>query len=72
MRETISISVSEEIKADLDEVVRAEGLSRSDLVRQALKEFLFLRRFRALRSEMISHAQSQGIFTDDDVFDSVS
>jgi len=72
MRETISISVSEEIKADLDEAVRSEGLSRSDLVRQALREFLFLRRFRALRSEMISHAQSQGIFTDDDVFNTVS
>ena len=72
MRETISISVSENIKAELDEIVRSEGLPRSDLVRQALKEVLFLWRFRALRTEMLSHAQSQGIFTDDDVFDALS
>ena len=72
MRETISISLSEEIKAELDDAVKAEGLSRSDLVRQALKEYLFLRGFRALRAEMISHAQARGIFTDEDVFKNVS
>lgn len=72
MRETISVSLPEEIKNELDEAVREEGLSRSDLVRQALRDFLFLRRFRTLRARMMSQAQTQGIFTDEDVFEHIS
>lgn len=72
MRETISISLSEEIKTELDEAVQAEGLTRSDVVRQALRDYLFLRKFRTLRAEMMTEAQSQGIFTEEDVFKIVS
>ena len=72
MRETITISLTEEIKAEVDEFTRENGLSRSDLVRQALREYLLIRRFRALRARMIPHAQAQGIFTDEDVFEIVS
>jgi metal-responsive CopG/Arc/MetJ family transcriptional regulator len=72
MRETISISLPEEIKSELDEAVQEEGLSRSDLVRRALKDYLFIRRFRSLRARMITQAQARGLFTDDDVFEQVS
>jgi metal-responsive CopG/Arc/MetJ family transcriptional regulator len=72
MRETISISLPEEIKNELDNAVREEGLSRSDLVRQALRNFLFTRRFRGLRARMVPKAQAAGVFTDEDVFDRLS
>ena len=72
MRETISISLPEEVKSELDAAVRAEGLSRSDVVRQALRDYLFLRKFRLLRAEMMTKAEAQGIFTDEDVFTRVS
>jgi metal-responsive CopG/Arc/MetJ family transcriptional regulator len=72
MRETVSISLSQEIKAALDEVVDEEGVSRSDLVRQAIQDFLFVRRFRRLRQELIPYAESQGIYSDEDVFKRVS
>ncbi len=38
MRESISISLPEDLKAELDEAVRAEGVSRSDVVREAVRE----------------------------------
>ena len=60
MRETVSISLPEEIKAALDEAVAEEGISRRDLVRQALRDLLFVRRFRRLRQELIPHALSGG------------
>ncbi|MEM1042891.1 MAG: YlcI/YnfO family protein [Bacteroidota bacterium] len=72
MRDTVSISLPKEVKAELDAAVEQEGLSRSDLVRQALRDYLFVRRFRQLRASMMSRAQAQGIFTDDDVFGRVS
>lgn len=68
MRESISISLPEELKTELDEAVRAEGVSRSDVVREALREYLFIRRFQALRRELMPYAEAQGVFTDEDVF----
>ena len=72
MRETVSISLPEEVKTALDEAVAEEGISRSDLVRQALRDFLFVRQFRRLRQELIPHAEAQDIYLDEDVFKRVS
>ncbi len=72
MRETVSISLPEDVKEELDEAVAEEGVSRSDLVRQALRDFLFVRQFRRLRQELIPHAEAQGIYSDEDVFKRIS
>ncbi len=72
MRKTITISVPEEIKNEIDRVVREEGISRSDVVRESLRDYLFLRRFRRLRARMMAKANAQGIVTDEDVFTKIS
>lgn len=72
MRESISISLPEEMKAELDRFSAARGMSRSDAVRTALEEFLYIRKLRALRERMIPYAEAQGVFTDEDVFRIVS
>jgi metal-responsive CopG/Arc/MetJ family transcriptional regulator len=72
MRETITISVPEEIKAEVDRIVREEGISRSDLVRESLRDYLFLRSFRKLRGRLLAKALAKGIVTEQDVFDRVS
>ena len=72
MRSTITVSIPEEIKGELDKVSRSEGVSRSDVVRESLRDYLFLRRFRAIRRAMLARASQKGIFTDQDVFDKVS
>lgn len=72
MRESISISLPEEIKAELDRLSQARGVSRSDTVREALQEYLFVQKFRSLRAKMLPFAEAEGVFTDDDVFRLVS
>jgi metal-responsive CopG/Arc/MetJ family transcriptional regulator len=72
VRESISISLPEELKTELDRLTAVDGTSRSDVVREALREYLFARRFRALRQELMPYAEAQGIYTDDDVFRAVS
>jgi metal-responsive CopG/Arc/MetJ family transcriptional regulator len=72
MRDTVTISLPKAVRQELDRVAKQEGVSRSDVMRQSLEEFLFVRRFRALRSRMMAAAQAQGIHTDEDVFDRVS
>jgi len=72
MRESISISLPEDVKAELDRFTEARGVSRSDVVREALADYLFVQRFRALRARLMPYAEAQGIFTDEDVFRIVS
>jgi len=72
MRDTVTISLPQAVKRELDRVAREEGVSRSDVLRQSLEDFLFARRFRRLRQRMMATAQAQGIYTDQDVFDRVS
>jgi metal-responsive CopG/Arc/MetJ family transcriptional regulator len=72
MRETVTISLPQSIRRELDRIAKEEGVSRSDVLRQSLEDFLFARRFRQLRQRMMAAAQAQGIFTDEDVFNRVS
>lgn len=72
MRESISISLPEDLKEEIDRFSRSEGISRSDLVREAVREYLFTRRLRALRQRLMPYAEAQGIFTDEDVFREIS
>jgi metal-responsive CopG/Arc/MetJ family transcriptional regulator len=70
MEETITISLPEEIEAAMEEAAREEGLSQSELVQKALADYLFVRKFRSLREQMMSKVQ--GSYTDQDIFDSIS
>ena len=72
MRETVTISLPQAVRRELDRVAKEEGVSRSDLLRQSLEDFLFVRRFRRLRQRMMAAAQTRGIYTDEDVFTRVS
>ena len=68
----MTISLPRSIRRELDKIAKEEGISRSDVLRQSLEDFLFVRRFRQLRQRMMAAAQTQGIFTDEDVFNRVS
>jgi len=70
MSETITVELPEETKAALDEASREEGVPQSELIQRALKDYLFIRRFRSLRERMT--AQSPEAYTDQDIFDRVS
>lgn len=72
MRQIIAISLPNEIKKEIDSLSNKEGISRSDLIRKSIKDYLFVHKFRALRDKMIPKAKAQGIYTDQDVFDRVS
>jgi metal-responsive CopG/Arc/MetJ family transcriptional regulator len=72
MRETVTISLPPKVRRELDRIAKQDGVSRSDVLRQSLEDFLFVRRFRSLRQRMTATAQAQGVYTDEDVFGRVS
>lgn len=72
MQETITITLPQEIQSALDMVTHQEGISPDEVIGKAITEYLFFRRLRLLRERLIAKAQTQGIHTDQDVFDRVS
>lgn len=72
MRENISISLPENVTVQLAQVIEQDGVSRSEVVREALKEYLWRRELRGLRAQAVPRAQADGIYTDEDVFRVVS
>ena len=72
MRESLSISLPPELKREVDRYSDARGVTRSDVVREALREYLFVRRFRALREEFLAYGEAAGLHSDEDVFREVS
>ena len=72
MRQAVTISLPEELAKELDRIARRERISRSDLIRESVRNYLFVRKFRILRNQLMVKAQAQGICTDQDIFDRVS
>jgi hypothetical protein len=70
MEDTITITLTPELKATLDTVTHAEGISPESLVQSAIQDYLFIRQFRALRAQLMRKALTS--YTDDDIFEMVS
>ncbi len=57
---------------EMDTILKEEGISRSDLVREAIHDYIYFRKLKKIRDKMVSKAQASGIFNDEDVFERVS
>lgn len=68
---TITLRIPDSMNEALDRESAAQQISKSDLAREALRRFLVVTEFRALREKMVPIAESKGLHTDDDVFDSL-
>ncbi|MCD4669224.1 MAG: ribbon-helix-helix protein, CopG family [Actinomycetia bacterium] len=72
MSDIISIRLPEDTRKKLKDISRDESRPVSDLVRESLKKYIALYRFRKLRETVLPFAESQGILTDEDVFKIIS
>ena len=67
MSQTMTVRIPDDLRKDLKEISRGEGKPVSDLVRESLKKYVLLYRFRKLREMVLPFAEAQGILTDEDV-----
>ncbi len=71
MDRVLNIRVPEEVRTELMALSKEEHVPFSNLVRESLREFLAVRRFRRLRGKVLPFAEAQGLLTDEDVFKSL-
>ena len=72
MNQPITIRIPEDMREELQEISRSEDKPVSDLVRESLRRYLSVYRFRKLRNMVLPFAESQGILTDEDIFREIS
>lgn len=72
MNQTITIRIPDDLKEGLHELSRNENKAVSDIVRDSLKRYLAIYRFRQLRGMTLPFAEAQGILSDEDVFKMIS
>lgn len=72
MRESVTISLPADLKKKLDQATKRGHVNRSDIVRDALRQYFALQDFRIIRNKAVAEAEARGIFTDEDVFKEIS
>ena len=60
------------MRKQLSKAAKADGVTQSEFVRKALKTELFRKSFRAARAELVPKARAQNLYTDEDIFETVS
>lgn len=60
------------MRKSLEAISESERKPISDLVRDSIRRYIAIQRFRQLRNSTLPLAEAQGILTDEDVFELIS
>jgi predicted transcriptional regulator len=69
---TLTIRLPDELRAALNQISREQNKPVSDVVRDSLRRYVAVERFRSLRKQVLPFAEAQGYLTDEDVFKAIS
>ena len=69
---TLTIRLPAQLRRELEKLSKQRSRPAGEIVRDSLRRYLAVERFRALREKALPFAEAQGLLTDDDVFKSVS
>ncbi|MBU4485801.1 MAG: ribbon-helix-helix domain-containing protein [Candidatus Delongbacteria bacterium] len=66
----ITIRIPKELKEELEQISISIHRPLSDLVRESLRKYVAVQKFRQVREMTVPYAEKQGIYTDDDILGS--
>jgi predicted transcriptional regulator len=69
---TLTIRLPKALRSQLDAISREEKKAISDIVRESLRRYIAVEKFRAVRKKILPFAEAQGLLTDDDIFKALS
>lgn len=69
---TLTIRLPDSLRQELDQLSREENKAVSDIVRESLRRYIAVERFRTIRRKILPFAEAQGLLCDEDVFRALS
>lgn len=64
--ELTSVQIRPQVARMLARFVK-KGLSKSEVINEALRQYLLEKEFQEIRAKVVPNAQAKGIYTDEDV-----
>ena len=68
MDKIITVRVPEDLNNDLQKISKEEDKPVSNLIRESLRRYIQIYRFRKLREKVLPFAEARGLLTDEDIF----
>lgn len=68
MDKIITVRVPEDLNNNLRKISKEEDKPVSNLIRESLRRYIQIYRFRKLREKVLPFAEAQGLLTDEDIF----
>jgi len=69
---TLTIRLPKDSKDDLQRLSEEQSKPVSDIVRESIRRYVAVEKFRALRKKVLPFAEAQRFLTDEDVFEAIS
>jgi predicted transcriptional regulator len=70
--DTLTIRLPDELRDHLQKLSAEQNKPVSDIVRESIRRYVAVERFRALRKRVLPFAEAQGFLTDEDIFKEIS
>jgi len=71
MEKIITIRIPYELDNELTRISKEQDRPVSSLVRDSLKQYIKIYRFRKLREKLLPFAEAQGLLTDEDIYEKI-
>ena len=72
MRSVLSVSLPDQMAAELDAFAKATGRNKSDIVKESLGVFLWEARLKEVKRRLVKKARAAKVVSEEDVFRVVS
>ena len=69
---TLTIRIPDKLKTDLRMISQQQNKPVSDVVRESVRRYVAIEKFRALRKKTLPFAEAQGYVSDEDIFKAIS
>lgn len=69
---TLTVRIPDRLRSDLRRISRQQKKPVSDVVRDSMRRYVAIEKFRALRKKVLPFAEAQGFITDEGVFKAIS
>lgn len=68
MKKPITVRLPDDLREELQNLASEEDIPVSDIVRESIRKYISIHRFRRLRNRVLPFAEAQGLLTDEDIF----
>jgi predicted transcriptional regulator len=69
---TLTVRIPDKLRADLRRIGRQQNKPVSNVVRESVRRYAAIEKFRSLRKKVLPFAEAQGYITDEDVLNAIS